>query len=129
MMPRSQEQDRIHPLPLWVRWFLLILRFLPGVLGLAILWIIQGAQALIPTVAITALGVLLACLQLFFQLLPPALLLPSNKQKPKNISADLSQTEPYSGPVVPSSVGSQGLSPPLKQPHLVLLEMLLLPLR
>src|SRR5436305_573757 len=75
-----QEQEPKHPLPLWARWLLLLFVLLV-VLFLALLWIIQGAQAFLPTVIIAALSLMFGFLQLFFQLLPPSLLVPNNKRK------------------------------------------------
>ncbi|GCF08943.1 NB-ARC domain-containing protein [Dictyobacter arantiisoli] len=87
MIPRAPEAEPKHPLPLWGRWLILIAVLLL-VIGLAILWIIQGAQALIPVVVITVIGVVLA----FFQVFPPTLLLPEKEPSIKIASTDLSSS-------------------------------------
>ena len=54
MEPQVHEQEQKHPLPLWMRW--LIVCFVPLLIaGGTILWIIQGAQAIIPIIVFTAL--------------------------------------------------------------------------
>ncbi len=65
MIPPPHEQEQPHPLPLWVRWCL-VLFVLLVVLAATVFWIMQGAQAVIPLAVLTALGILLT----FFQLLP-----------------------------------------------------------
>ncbi|HEX3639753.1 MAG TPA: NB-ARC domain-containing protein, partial [Ktedonobacteraceae bacterium] len=65
MEPQVHEQEQKHPLPLWIRW-LIVFFVLLLIAGGTILWIIQGAQAIIPIIVFTALGTLLA----FFQFLP-----------------------------------------------------------
>src|SRR5438874_7883527 len=73
MARRTQEQkhDNLHrdgqrhPLPLWVRWFIVLFVLLVVIVG-TILWIIQGAHAIIPIAVLTALGILIA----FSQVLP-----------------------------------------------------------
>ncbi len=72
MIP-PHEQEQSHPLPLWVRWCIVLIVLLV-VLAATIFWIIQGAQAVIPLAVLTALGILLT----FFQLLP--LLFPHGRQ-------------------------------------------------
>jgi hypothetical protein len=59
------RDERRHPLPLWVRWFI-VLFVLFIVIACTILWIIQGAQAIIPVAVFTALGIIIA----FSQVLP-----------------------------------------------------------
>lgn len=65
MIPPPHEQEQPHPIPLWVRWCIVL--FIPLVVLVAtVLWIMQGGQAVIPLAVLTALGILLA----FFPLLP-----------------------------------------------------------
>src|SRR5579859_2363033 len=75
MEPHLHDQEQKHPLPLWMRWFIVFLVLLL-ITGGTILWIIQGAQAIVPIAVLTALGTLLA----FFQVLPS--LLPVNHHAP-----------------------------------------------
>src|SRR2546421_3029946 len=73
MAQRTQkpEHDNLHrdgqrhPFPLWVRWFIVLFVPLVVIVG-SILWIIQGAHAIIPIAVLTALGILIA----FSQVLP-----------------------------------------------------------
>src|SRR5438270_11489538 len=58
-----------HPLPLWVRWFIVLFVPLVVIVG-TILWIIQGTQAIIPIAVLTALGILIAFSQVLFWLFP-----------------------------------------------------------
>src|SRR6266849_4056873 len=68
---QKQEHDNLrrdgqrHPFPLWVRWFIVLFVPLVVIVG-TILWIIQGAHAIIPIAVLTALGILIA----FSQVLP-----------------------------------------------------------
>ena len=72
---QEQEHDKLHrdgqrhPLPLWVRWFIVLFVPLVVIVG-AILWIIQGTQAIIPIAVLTALGVLIAFSQVLLWLFP-----------------------------------------------------------
>jgi len=75
MEPQVHEQEQKHPLPLWMRW-LIVFFVLLLIAGGTILWIIQGAQAIVPIAILTALGTLLA----FFQFLPS--LFPASKHTP-----------------------------------------------
>src|SRR5207248_7203912 len=96
-----------HPLPLWVRWFIVL--FVPLVVTVgAILWIIQGAGAIIPIAVLTALGILIA----FTQLLP--WLFPSIKHEHSMASSP--QPISNSQPTFSSSPHSQS-SPPSVQTH------------
>src|SRR5215469_1438679 len=65
MEPQIHEQKQKHPLPVWMRW-LIVFFVLFLIIGGTILWIIQGAQAIVPIALLTSLGILLT----FFQLLP-----------------------------------------------------------
>ena len=68
---QKQEHENLHrdgqrhPFPLWVRWFIVLFVPLIVIVG-TILWIIQGANAIIPIAVLTALGILIA----FSQVLP-----------------------------------------------------------
>jgi WD40 repeat protein len=68
---QKQEHDNLHrdgqrhPFPLWVRWFIVLFVPLVVIVG-TILWIIEGAHAIIPIAVLTALGILIA----FSQVLP-----------------------------------------------------------
>src|SRR2546430_3692113 len=72
---QEQEHDNLHrdgqrhPLPLWVRWFIVLFVPLVVIVG-AILWIIQGTQAIIPIAVLTALGILIAFSQVLLWLFP-----------------------------------------------------------
>jgi hypothetical protein len=69
MIPPPHEQEQPHPLPLWVRWCI-VLFVLLVVLAATVFWIMQGAQAVIPLAVLTALGILLTFSQLLPQLFP-----------------------------------------------------------
>src|SRR6266550_1674429 len=85
---QKQEHDNLHrdgqrhPFPLWVRWFIVLFVPLVVIVG-TILWIIQGAQAIIPIAVLSALGILIA----FSQVLP--WLFPSIKQEQSTIPSDI----------------------------------------
>ncbi|HEX3640159.1 MAG TPA: hypothetical protein VHV10_02595, partial [Ktedonobacteraceae bacterium] len=83
MEPQVHEQEQKHPLPLWMRW-LIVFFVLLLIAGGTILWVIQGAQAIVPIAVLTALGTLLA----FFQLLPS--LFPLSKHTPSTKPPDAS---------------------------------------
>ncbi len=69
MVPQPQEELQKRPLPLWVRWSIVLLVLVVIVAG-TILWIIQGTQAIIPIAVFTALGILLAFFQVLHLLFP-----------------------------------------------------------
>ena len=105
MLPPMQEQRRKHPVPLWMRWTILLSVLLLAI-GLAMLWIIQGAHAFIPIVVITIFGLLFGFLQLFFQLLPPSFLFADTKHE-ASITPP-SQSMPISDPsALPSIIPLQ----------------------
>jgi WD40 repeat protein len=69
MAPQMQEQGYKHPLPLWVRLAIVLFVLLLTAVG-AIIWIIQGSWAIIPTVVFAVLTVLLTLFQLIPSLFP-----------------------------------------------------------
>jgi WD40 repeat protein len=79
-MVKHSDEEKVHPLPLWMRWSILLVMCLL-VICLAVFWIIEGVQAFIPIVIFTVLSLIFGFLQLFFQLLPPSLLIPSKHSK------------------------------------------------
>jgi len=113
MEPQMHEQEQKHPLPLWIRWLIvLLIVFLVLLLitGGTILWIIQGAQAIIPIAILTALGTLLA----FFQVLPS--LFPASKDRPSTRPPHSSQVvlgdeQPPSTPQYNQFADTQTASP------------------
>lgn len=94
MQPQSQEKKKKHHSVHWTRWFLLTL-VLIAVIGLAILWISQSAQALVPSIIFVVLGTLATILQLFFQL-------HSTSSPPSSVSSHQEEI------LEPSSFPSQG---------------------
>src|SRR5437762_3535213 len=104
MEPQMHEQEQKHPLPLWIRWLIVLLIVFFVLLlisGGTILWIIQGAQAIIPIALLTALGTLLA----FFQLLPS--LLPVSKHVPSTKPPHTPQLAPYNEQIPSATVHNQ----------------------
>src|SRR5438874_12765625 len=102
MARRTQEQkhDNLHrdgqrhPLPFCVRWFIVLFVPLVVIVG-AILWIIQGAQAIIPIAVLTALGILIA----FSQVLPwlfPGLRHENSTMLPPQLTSDGEHLPPAS---------------------------------
>ena len=55
MVPQPEEKVQKHPLPLWVRWFMVLLILVVIVAG-TILWIIQGTHAIIPIAVFDAVA-------------------------------------------------------------------------
>ncbi len=90
MPSQKPGQEHHHPLPFWIRWFILLI-VCGVVIGLAVLWVIQGVNAFFPIVIITVLGIIFGFLQLYFQLLPPSLLLPKGKNRSLSIQRPLNQ--------------------------------------
>jgi hypothetical protein len=100
---QEQEHDQLHrgkqrhPLPLWVRWFIVLFVPLVVLVG-TVLWIIQGAQAIIPIAVLTALGLLIT----FSQVLPwlfPSL---SHEQSPTSSPHPILHGQPLLSPSPPS---------------------------
>lgn len=69
MIPQGQEEQHKHPLPLWLRLTTIIVVLLLTTVG-AVLWIVQGSWASIPTLLFAILTVLLSLYQLFPFLFP-----------------------------------------------------------
>jgi len=69
MAIQSHKQKPKHPLPLWVRRFIVVAVFLLVISG-TVIWIIQGANAIIPVAIFGALGVLFAFVQILPSLFP-----------------------------------------------------------
>jgi WD40 repeat protein len=99
MGPHMQEQEHKHPLPLWVRLAIVLSVLLLTVVG-AVLWIIQGSWAIIPTVLFAVLTVVLT----LFQLLPS--LFPSGRHRDSAMVPPLSVSDGQHA----------SLAPPLFQP-------------
>src|SRR5437763_1706561 len=106
MIPQMQEQERKHPLPLWVRWTIVLFVLLLTAVG-AILWVIQGSWAIIPTVVFAVLTVLLT----LFQLLP-SLFLSGRHEHSMTLPPQLTSEDQHVSPVPP-------LSHPLTPPGIV----------
>jgi hypothetical protein len=106
---QKQEHDNLHrdgqrhPFPLWVRWFIVLFVPLVVIVG-TILWIIQGAQAIIPIAVLTALGLLIAFTQLIPWLFPSIKHEHSMSSSPQPISNSqlMSSSSPHSQPSPPS---------------------------
>src|SRR2546421_13006603 len=119
MAQRTQkpEHDNLHrdgqrhPFPLWVRWFIVLFVPLVVIVG-TILWITQGAGAIIPIAVLTALGILIAFSQVLPWLFPNikhehsiiASPLPSSEGQHIFSSSSLSVPSPSSVPTHPAEI-------------------------
>ncbi len=114
MEPQEQAPAK-HPLPLWARRMLLFLVPLV-ILGGTILWILFP-QTIVPVAILTALGTLIAFLQILPLLFPPAEKQqePADKPGPNmlltGISSPSSPTEPVPSQPVPSTPTTEELHP------------------
>src|SRR5437588_13093819 len=116
MAQRTQkpEHDNLHrdgqrhPFPLWVRWFIILFVPLVIIVG-TILWIIQGAHAILPIAVLTALGILIAFSQVLPWLFPSLIHQHSTTSSPQAISDGQHMLSP--SPLSPSP-------PPSGQTHL-----------